>query len=350
MIETNLLLSAIQLAEHIKNTPTCKKVLTYHNTVQTSIRFKKTLYYIFKQYDIQGYVYHMCGTTNMNTRKKILDEFQEGKSDVSIICSSRVLSEGIDIPCVDTVVFVDPRTSTIDVTQCCGRGMRLYGEQTTCDIIIPVHYEKSLKQHNYSNIVSILSAMVNIYDKIIEYYVTKKPNNKVSIKNFGTIENSKDDRIKYSLEDVSGNIELEVIKSEVLKWEYKLALLFEYCDIHEYVPPKTEEYKGQLIGKWLVLQMKKIEKNTDEMYERLAANRYVKDYMDEYLMDKNRIDINDFFCNKGKTKSPLPFPGGKSNLRQKSIATQDNSNFSLKNSETGIIKIFKTSKNDYILY
>lgn len=43
---------------------------------------------------------------------------------VRVLASARVLSEGVDVPAVDTVVFAEPRRSPVDVVQAVGRAMR----------------------------------------------------------------------------------------------------------------------------------------------------------------------------------------------------------------------------------
>lgn len=43
----------------------------------------------------------------------------------TVLASARILSEGVDVPSVDTVVFAEPRTSAVDIVQAVGRAMRL---------------------------------------------------------------------------------------------------------------------------------------------------------------------------------------------------------------------------------
>ncbi len=45
--------------------------------------------------------------------------------EVRVLASARTLSEGINVPAVDTVVFAEPRTSAVDIVQAVGRAMRL---------------------------------------------------------------------------------------------------------------------------------------------------------------------------------------------------------------------------------
>lgn len=44
--------------------------------------------------------------------------------EVRVVASARVLSEGVDVPAVDTVLFAAPRTSAVDIVQAVGRAMR----------------------------------------------------------------------------------------------------------------------------------------------------------------------------------------------------------------------------------
>ncbi|MGW0732082.1 Helicase associated domain protein [Streptomyces sp. NPDC002851] len=49
--------------------------------------------------------------------------------DLSVVASVRVLREGVDVPAVDAVAFVDPRAGAIDLVQCVGRALRVPVEQ-----------------------------------------------------------------------------------------------------------------------------------------------------------------------------------------------------------------------------
>lgn len=55
-----------------------------------------------------------------------------------LVASARCLSEGVDIPAVDSVLFADPRSSQVDVIQAVGRALRPASGKTTGLVIIPV--------------------------------------------------------------------------------------------------------------------------------------------------------------------------------------------------------------------
>ena len=124
-VNANEIISAFQLVLHIKNNKSRRKILTYHNLIRNAVKFKKTLNYAFDKLNIKNVnIFSMSGSMSMARREEVFHEFKQ--SEIGIICSAKVLNEGVDIQCVDTVMFVDPRSSTIDVTQCVGRAMRKY--------------------------------------------------------------------------------------------------------------------------------------------------------------------------------------------------------------------------------
>lgn len=55
-----------------------------------------------------------------------------------VVSNPRVLTEGIDVPALDGVVFVDPRNSVVDTIQAIGRALRVAPGKKVGHIIIPV--------------------------------------------------------------------------------------------------------------------------------------------------------------------------------------------------------------------
>src|ERR1019366_2968657 len=49
--------------------------------------------------------------------------------------------EGIDVPALDGVAFIDPRRSEVDIVQAVGRAIRLAEDKTIGTIVIPVFIE-----------------------------------------------------------------------------------------------------------------------------------------------------------------------------------------------------------------
>ncbi len=304
-VSTENVLSAIMMAQQISTTSNCKKILTYHNTVANAVEYKKTLEYIFLKFNIEAKVFVIWGNTKMAKRREMIKEFENSK--IAIICSSRVLGEGVDIPCTDTVSFVDPRSSSIDGTQCMGRGQRLYENQKICNVIIPVHYDKIENKHKFSDLIKILSALGNVDNKLIENFIQKSINNKIKVVNLG--ENFMDNYgfdVKYDIDMVVKELGVAIIKSNVLSFDYKKDLLFEYCDnIKGPLKGNSVEYKGCNLSGWFKDQKYNIKSKNDELYKKLSQNEYVKISLDDNLLRAS--EIKDVVILKKDEKTKLLF-------------------------------------------
>ena len=83
---------------------------------------------------------HMDGTMSAPKRDELLGWLKEdaGKNECRILTNVRCLSEGIDVPSLDAVMFLSARNSQVDVVQSVGRVMRKSPGKKYGYIIIPV--------------------------------------------------------------------------------------------------------------------------------------------------------------------------------------------------------------------
>jgi superfamily II DNA or RNA helicase len=75
-----------------------------------------------------------AGARNVALRR--LRELEPGTAGV--LTNARCLSEGVDIPTLDGVAFIDPRRSEVDIVQAVGRAIRKTKDKTLGTIVIPV--------------------------------------------------------------------------------------------------------------------------------------------------------------------------------------------------------------------
>ncbi len=112
---------------------------------------------------------HVDGTDHALNRKIRLDWLKSEDEDDSvcrILSNARCLSEGIDIPALDAVIFYKPRKSHIDVVQAVGRVMRKAPGKQYGYVILPVAIPddtdpaKALNDNErFSNVWSVLNAL-----------------------------------------------------------------------------------------------------------------------------------------------------------------------------------------------
>lgn len=89
---------------------------------------------------------HIDGSMDANTRNNLIAWLKQESNDPNecrVLCNVRCLSEGVDVPALDAVLFLSPRNSEVEVVQSVGRVMRTFGKGTDKEkkygyIIIPV--------------------------------------------------------------------------------------------------------------------------------------------------------------------------------------------------------------------
>lgn len=85
-------------------------------------------------------VRHVDGTVSVLERGARLDWLKETPppDTCRILTNARCLSEGVDVPALDAVIFLNPRRSHVDIVQSVGRVMRLAPGKQYGYIILPV--------------------------------------------------------------------------------------------------------------------------------------------------------------------------------------------------------------------
>ena len=85
-------------------------------------------------------VEHVDGTFNAKERGEWLDWLSDDNDSNScrILSNARCLSEGVDVPSLDAILFMHPRKSQIDVVQSVGRVMRRAEGKNMGYVILPV--------------------------------------------------------------------------------------------------------------------------------------------------------------------------------------------------------------------
>ena len=87
-------------------------------------------------------IQHVDGTFNALARNTRLDWLKADLPDgvCRILTNARCLSEGVDVPALDAVMFLSPRKSVVDIVQSVGRVMRKdpAGRKKFGYIILPI--------------------------------------------------------------------------------------------------------------------------------------------------------------------------------------------------------------------
>lgn len=112
---------------------------------------------------------HVDGTMSATERDQKLmwlKEQPENEMECRMLTNARCLSEGVDVPSLDAVVFVSPKNSQVDVVQSVGRVMRRSPGKKYGYIIIPVVIPENVegdevlsKHPNFKVVWTVLNAL-----------------------------------------------------------------------------------------------------------------------------------------------------------------------------------------------
>lgn len=111
---------------------------------------------------------HVDGSYNALQRNKLLDwlKAEAPQNTCRILSNARCLSEGVDVPALDAVMFLNPRNSIVDVVQSVGRVMRKAKDKKYGYVILPIGIpadttpEEALKDNQkYKVVWQVLQAL-----------------------------------------------------------------------------------------------------------------------------------------------------------------------------------------------
>ncbi|ELP66194.1 Helicase associated domain protein [Streptomyces sp. WI04-05B] len=125
-----------------------RRMITYHATIAEAKWFATLLPHAHAllppdQRPTALAAEHVHGRQTTAERRRALDKLARQEDGLVVVSNARVLSEGVDVPAVDAVCFLCPR-STIDTIQGTGRAMRLTDRSTpkTATIMVPVFLQE----------------------------------------------------------------------------------------------------------------------------------------------------------------------------------------------------------------
>ncbi|GAA9687613.1 hypothetical protein VH6_11020 [Helicobacter pylori] len=160
------------------DTTPSQRAISFCRSIKTSKNIKDSFETIMECYDeelkkkisknLTIKIDHIDGTMNCKVRLDKLEELNEFKHNTcKVLSNARCLSEGVDVPALDSIVFFDGKSAMVDIIQAVGRVMRKAKHKKRGYIILPIALEESEIQNldeavnntNFKNIWKVLKAL-----------------------------------------------------------------------------------------------------------------------------------------------------------------------------------------------
>ncbi|WP_208389676.1 DEAD/DEAH box helicase [Helicobacter pylori] len=160
------------------DTAPSQRAINFCKSINTSKNIKDSFETIMECYDeelkkksfknLQISIDHIDGTMNCKERLEKLEELNQFQPNTcKVLSNARCLSEGVDVPALDSIVFFDGKSAMVDIIQAVGRVMRKAKNKKRGYIILPIALEESeiknlneaVNNTNFKNIWKVIKAL-----------------------------------------------------------------------------------------------------------------------------------------------------------------------------------------------
>ncbi|GAA6819028.1 DEAD/DEAH box helicase family protein [Helicobacter pylori] len=160
------------------DTAPSQRAINFCKSINTSKNIKDSFETIMECYDeelkkksfknLKISIDHIDGTMNCKERLEKLEKLNQFEPNTcKVLSNARCLSEGVDVPALDSIVFFDGKSAMVDIIQAVGRVMRKAKRKKRGYIILPIALEESEIQNldeavnntNFKNIWKVIKAL-----------------------------------------------------------------------------------------------------------------------------------------------------------------------------------------------
>jgi predicted helicase len=179
------------------NTP-MRRAVAFSSTIKQSVAFTKHFPRIVNEAleerahrnAVKIEAQHVDGKTNIKVRSEAIAWLEEkpGQGVCRVLSNAKCLTEGVDVPALDAVLFLQPRKSIVDVVQAVGRVMRLAPDKEFGYVVLPVVIpagvapEDALRNHKSYQVVWQVLQALRSHDERLAAEINKIDINKTSSK------------------------------------------------------------------------------------------------------------------------------------------------------------------------
>lgn len=187
------------------DTAPSQRAINFCKSINTSKNIKDSFETIMECYDeelkkksfknLKISIDHIDGTMNCKDRLEKLEELNQFEPNTcKVLSNARCLSEGVDVPALDSIVFFDGKSAMVDIIQAVGRVMRKAKNKKRGYIILPIALEESeiknldeaVNNTNFKNIWKVIKALRSHDPSLVDEATFKE-----KIKIFGSDDNKK---------------------------------------------------------------------------------------------------------------------------------------------------------------
>ncbi|MFF7115464.1 Helicase associated domain protein [Streptomyces albogriseolus] len=242
-----------------------RRAVTFHHRVERAAEFARTLPGLSRRLapDLPVPVTaHVHGAMEHAIREKVLADLRHPPEDGwAVVSNARCLSEGVDVPAIDAVLFAHPKSSAVDIVQAVGRALRPHPDTPGLStVIVPIvvpeedgeigdlepgdyatlwHVVRALRAHDEPLGIALDENRANVHVE-----APRLPSKMTMVLPPGTAQG------------ILSQVELMLVRQTTSPWweGYGAALQYRSAHGHLNIPLRHRTSDGFQLGQWLVKQ------------------------------------------------------------------------------------------------
>ena len=216
---------------------------------------------------------YVSGKMNARERSTKIKALKNATANQRVLLANcRCLSEGVDVPSLDGIAFIDPRQSTVDITQCVGRAIRKVRDSTkkgAGTIVIPVFIEPGddsdavIEASNFKPVWDVINAL-KAHDEILLYELDQSRiglGRRVKPGGGGGFKKIIFDLPRTVDESFQESLSTQLVVHTTASWMHWYGLLVGYKDKTGDWPKQSTIFEGFKLGSWVSNQRKRSKKD-----------------------------------------------------------------------------------------
>lgn len=242
------------------------RVVSFHSRVNNASAFANSITDVLDWLPDQRrpagelWTQHVSGKMSSGQRDRHLTHLRQLQPDQrGLLSNARCLGEGVDVPTLDGVAFIDPKRSQVDIVQAVGRAIRKAEDKTLGTIIIPVFIdensdpEDALEGSAFDHVWQVLKALrdhdqelADELDEIRRELGRRKTSARRPAKIVLDTPVSIGERFAQAFDAM-------LVRETTTSWEFWYGVLERFADEHGHarVPAKHVSRDGFKLGVWV---------------------------------------------------------------------------------------------------
>jgi superfamily II DNA or RNA helicase len=153
-----------------------KHAISFHRSIRSADRFREQQDALNRTSNLgpRATNLHISSKKTAGQRSDLLREFAFHKR--ALMTNARCLTEGVDVPAIDCVMFADPKQSRVDIVQAAGRALRHHQEKEYGYIVVPLvvpekmEFEKFAKTTAFRKVAQTITALSTQDERIADEF------------------------------------------------------------------------------------------------------------------------------------------------------------------------------------